>query len=277
MWVIDTGDEGACACAKFVVNAAPSSVQIFAKASSDAAFSTDRKNLYKKDSIEIDDSVKLYVYPSYKQNGQITETKDASYSASINSQAANYFTVSQDTSNPYCFIVTANALKNNKKTKGKITIKCNENGKKAVFTATAVNGIQGISFGSLNGITEDVASGGAITSYVIEKSDTDKKMGSFIISTSKSNDKFDTTDKVKLYAMGSVNGFDKTQMEKGKVKITTKPDSNQKKLTAKINKDKKTVTVTASKKIPAKTTVYYLIIYNNKENTGYKIIKIMAI
>lgn len=253
----------------------PSKVQIFSKSSSEEGFSADKKNVYKKDSIEIRSSVKLYVYPSYKQNGQFVETKDSSYSASVNTQAANYFTVTQDKVNPYCFIVTAMALKNNKKTTGRITIKCNENGKKAVFTATAINIIQGISLGSANGI-DDVTSGSAITSYEINTSDTDKKTGSFVISTNKSSSNFETTDKVKLYAMGSADGFDKAMMGKGKVKITSKPYGNQKKLTAKLGNDKKTVTITAAKKVPAGTSVYYLIFYNNKEGKGYKVIEITA-
>lgn len=275
LWVMDTGDAGAYACAKIIIKAAPSKVQIFSKSSSEEGFSADKKNVYKKDSIEIGSSVKLYVYPSYKQNGQFVETKDSSYSASVNTQAANYFTVTQDKVNPYCFIVTAMALKNNKKTTGRITIKCNENGKKAVFTATAINIIQGMSLGSANGI-DDVTSGSAITSYEINTSDTDKKTGSFVISTNKSSSNFETTDKVKLYAMGSADGFDKAMMGKGKVKITSKPYGNQKKLTAKLGNDKKTVTITAAKKVPAGTSVYYLIFYNNKEGKGYKVIEITA-
>lgn len=170
--------------------------------------------------------------------------------------------------------MTATGLKNNKKTTGKITIKCNENGRKAVFTATAVNCIQSISFNSVSGMTLDSASGEAITSYVIEKSDTDKKTGSFAIAASKSSDDFDTTDKVKIYAMSTADGFDKSMMEKGKVRITSKPSGNQKKLTAKVGSDKKTITVTAAKKIPAQTSVYYLVFYNNKQGKGYNIVKI---
>lgn len=276
LWVMDTGDAGACICAKLTIKAAPSKLQIFAKASSDTNFSSDKKNLYKKDDIGLDNSVKLYVYPTYKENGQMKETKDASYSATVNRQMADYFTVTQDADNPYCFIVKANGLKNNKKTKGKITIQCNENGRKVVFAATAINSVQGISFSSVNGMADNTVSGSAVTSYVIGKSDTDKKTGNFSISINKNNSSFDTTDKVKLYAMGTADGFDKAMMEKGKVKVTSKPSGSQKKLTAKIGSDKKTVTVTAAKKIPAGTTIYYLVFYNNRQGKGYSIVEITA-
>ncbi len=276
LWVMDTGDAGACICAKLTIKAAPSKLQIFAKASSDTNFSSDKKNLYKKDDIGIGNSVKLYVYPTYKENGQMKETKDASYSATVNRQMADYFTVTQDADNPYCFIVKANGLKNNKKTKGKITIQCNENGRKVVFAATAINSVQGISFTSVNGMADNTVSGSAVTSYVIGKSDTDKKTGNFSISINKNNSSFDTTDKVKLYAMGTADGFDKAMMEKGKVKVTSKLSGSQKKLTAKIGSDKKTVTVTAAKKIPAGTTIYYLVFYNNRQGKGYSIVEITA-
>ena len=276
LWVMDTGDAGACICAKLTIKAAPSKLQIFAKASSDTNFSSDKKNLYKKDDIGLGNSAKLYVYPTYKENRQMKETKDASYSATVNSQMADYFTVTQDTDNPYCFIVKANGLKNNKKTKGKITIQCNENGRKVVFAATAINSVQGISFSSVNGMADNTVSGSAVTSYVIGKSDTDKKTGNFSISINKNNSSFDTTDKVKLYSMGTADGFDKAMMEKGKVKVTSKPSGSQKKLTAKIGSDKKTVTVTAAKKIPAGTTIYYLVFYNNRQGKGYSIVEIIA-
>lgn len=276
LWVMDTGDAGACICAKLTIKAAPSKLQIFAKASSDTNFSSDKKNLYKKDDIGLGNSAKLYVYPTYKENGQMKETKDASYSATVNRQMADYFTVTQDADNPYCFIVKANGLKNNKKTKGKITIQCNENGRKVVFAATAINSVQGISFSSVNGMADNTVSGSAVTSYVIGKSDTDKKTGNFSISINKNNSSFDTTDKVKLYSMGTADGFDKAMMEKGKVKVTSKPSGSQKKLTAKIGSDKKTVTVTAAKKIPAGTTIYYLVFYNNRQGKGYSIVEITA-
>lgn len=277
LWAVDTGDAKASACAKIVIKAAPSKVQIFAKSSSSEGFSHDNKSIYKKDVIELGSTTKLYVYPSYKLNRQMKETKDASYSVSFLKQSGNYFTAKQDPDDPYCFNITAKTLKNNKKTTGKVIVTCNENGKKAVFTATAVNGVQNISFNSITGMTCTTASGAAVSEFTIERSDTDKKTGSFVMSTGKSSSSFETTDKVKLYAMGSADGFDQAQMKKGKVKITSKPDSGQRALKAKLEKDKKTVTVTAAKKIPAKTSVYYLIMYNNKENLGYKIIKITTV
>ncbi len=106
------------------------------------------------------------------------------------------------------------------------------------------------------------------------RSDTNKKTGSFVIATSKSSDSFDTTDKVKIYAMNKEDGFDKAMMEKGKVRITSKPSGNQKKLVANVGSDKKTVTITAAKKIPAQTSVYYLVFYNNKQVKGYSVVKV---
>lgn len=277
LWVMDTGNVKAYAYAKIIIKAAPSKLQIFAASSNSAGFSADSKNVYKKDYVELGKTIKLYLYPSYTFERKVTETKDASYSVSVQSQSSSYFTAVQDPSDPYCFNVTAKALKNNKKTSGQIIITCNENGRKATFTATAVNSVQSINFTSVTGMTNDTALGTVASEFKIEKSDANKNTGSFVISTGKSDNSFETTDNVKLYAMGSADGFDKAQMDKGKVRITARPDSSQKKLTAKLDKDKKTVVVTAAKKIPVATSVYYLIMYNNKENTGYKVVKLTTI
>ncbi len=69
--------------------------------------------------------------------------------------------VSQDVENPYCFIVTASALNSDKKTSGKITFTCKQNGKKAVFTATAItpkfNKKSLVAYFSATGTTRTVA------------------------------------------------------------------------------------------------------------------------
>ena len=277
LWIMDTGDEHASVYARMTVKAAPSKVQIFSKSSSDEEFSSDNKSIYKKDTLEIGNQLRLYLYPTYKLNKVFTQTKDSSFSISVNDKAKDYFMVEKDLYDPYCFIVTATGLKNNKKTAGKITIKCDQNGKKAVFTATAANSVQNITFDSLNGLEKDTATGSAISGLTIAKSDTVKATGSFTIVTTNSSSNFTTTDRPRLYAMGSETGFDNAQMIKGKVKITTRPDSNQKKLKAKLGSDKKTVTVTADKKTPSGTEVYYLIVYNTKEGRGYKVLKITAV
>lgn len=274
LWVMDTGDERVYTCEKISVKPAPSKMQIFAKSTDTKDFSPDSKSVYKKDNIELGKEIKLYLYPTYKLNKTMQKTEDASYSISVDDKAKDYFTVNQNVDNPYCFTVKATSLKNNKKTVGKITIKCNENGKKAVFSATAVNCVQGIALESLSGLTEET--GTEVSTLSIEKSDTTKMTGSFQLAVSKNSDAFETTDNPKIYAMGDTQGFDKVKMEAGKVKITSKPDKNQKKISVKLDRDKKTVQVTAAKGIPAGTTGYYLIVYNTVEGKGYKVVKIIA-
>ncbi|MDE7423072.1 MAG: hypothetical protein K2N51_05185 [Lachnospiraceae bacterium] len=274
LWVMDTGDERAYTCEKVSVKPAPSKMQIFAKSSDAKDFSSDNKSVYKKDTIGLGNEIKLYLYPTYKLNKTMQKTEDATYSISVDNKAKDYFVVKQSVDDPYCFSVKATSLKNNKKTTGKITIKCNENGKKAVFSATAVNCVQGITLESFSGLTEKT--GAEVSTLSIEKSDTTKVMGSFQIAISKNSDDFETTDKAKLYAMGDAQGFDKAKMDAGKVKITSNPDKNQKKISVKLDKDKKTVKVTAAKGVPAGTTGYYLIVYNTVEGKGYKVVKIIA-
>lgn len=259
LWVMDTGDKRAYTCEKVSVKPAPSKLQIFAQPDGNK----DSKSVYKKDNIELGAETKLYLYPTYKLNGTMQKTEDASYTISVDDKVKDYFTVSQNASDPYSFSVKAISLKNNKKVTGKITIKCNENGKKAVFSATALNRVQKITLKSTSDPTLEAATGTAVLS--IEKSDTAKTTKDFEISISKNNDTLETTDKPKLYAMGTEQGFDTTKMKEGKVKITSKPDKNQKKLSAKLDKDKKTLKVTSAKGVSAGTTGYYIIVYNTVE------------
>jgi len=277
LWVMDTGDEHAYVYAKLRVKSAASSIQIFDKSSRAEGFSADKKNVYKKGNVELGQTIKLYIYPTYKLNKVKKETKDASYNISINDKAKKYFEVAQDTADPNCFIVKALGLKDNKKVKGKVTIKCNQNGKKSVFLVTAVNSIQKISLGSVNGMSAVTTEANLPDfAFTITGSAIEKKEGSFELVTSSSDDTFKTTDKLKIYAMGSENGFDKAKMSKGKVKITSKATGKQKMITAKLNSDKKTITVKAAKKVPNGTTAYYLVVYNTQENKGYKVVKITA-
>lgn len=217
LWVVDTGDAKASVCAKIYVKAAPSIIQIFDKSSNAQDFSSDKKNIYKKDNIELGSSTKLYIYPTYKSNGLKTKTEDATYNISVDKKVADCFKVVQDENNPNCFIVKAVSIKNNKKTKGKVTIKCNENGKKAVFSATAVNSVQDIKVDSLSGLTmENINTKSMVSTMKITVSEMSKTTGNFTLATTNSDNTIMTTDKPKLYAMGSENGFDIAQMKKGR-------------------------------------------------------------
>lgn len=271
LWVMDTGDNKAYTCKKVSVKSAPNKLQIFAQP--DAIKNT--KNIYRRGNIGLEDETKLYLYPTYKLNGKAQKTEDATYTISVDNKAKDYFTVSQDANDPYSFSVKAVSLKDNKKVTGKITIKCNENGKKAVFSATAVNYVQKITLKSDSDPSLEVATGTAVLS--IEKSDTASTTKYFEVAVSKNNDSFDTTDKLKLYAMGTEKGFDTNKMKEGKIKITSRANREQKKLSVKLEKDKKTLKVTAAKGVPAGTEVYYLLVYNTLEGKGYRVIKVVAI
>jgi hypothetical protein len=66
---------------------------------------------YTRGDINVSDNTKIYVYPSYKLNNIVTKATDVTFSATVDSKATDYFTVTQDSDNPYCFIVTAKGLK----------------------------------------------------------------------------------------------------------------------------------------------------------------------
>jgi len=160
LWVIDTGKQGVYECCPVNVLAAPSKVTIYDIPDDSSSFSSSTKQ-YKKDNIEIGSAARIYLYPSYKDGGINKKAEDASFSVEVADKAKNSFIVAQDVENPYCFIVTASALNNGKKTSGKITFTCKQNGKKAVFTATAIvpkfNKKSLVAYFSATGTTRTVA------------------------------------------------------------------------------------------------------------------------
>jgi hypothetical protein len=198
---------------------------------------------------------------------------DVTFSATVDSKVSDYFTVTQDSDNPYCFLVTAKGLKDGKKVSGKITIQCNENGKKATFTATACNSVTGITVENLSNITAETDS----THLSIGTSATEKTIGTLTLTPSCAVSSQTTTDDVKIYAMGSEDGFDAQKMTEGSVKITKTASKEQKKVSASMGSDKKTLTVTSAKGATAGVTSYFLIVYNtvkDGDKCGYQVISV---
>lgn len=259
---------------KLSIKAAPTSISTYAESVNDDNYKS--LNKYKKDTVDITDSTLIYIYPSYKKDKKVTMTSDATYTATVDIKAKDYFSVEPDDNNAYCFKVTALKLRNGKKTTGKITIQCNQNGKKAVFSVTAVNSVKQIKIENVIGM-ESTVSGSALT---ITASETIKTSGTFSIVPMCLNKSSETTDSAKIYIMSKEDGFDLEKMKRGKVVITVKPTGEQKKIKMKMEKDKSTVIVTTSKGITGGTKVYCLIVYNTKEDNkscGYKIVEINVV
>lgn len=271
LWAIDTGRAGESACIPVTVKGAPTTAYIYSIPDTDPSFAYGATKQFKSGQVGIGESIKVYLYPAYKQNGVVQKAKNVKYTASVAVKAADYFSVAQSGSNPYCFEISAKGLKSGKSVAGAITFTCNLNGKKAVFKATAINPVTNISTVNENGLTKN-----ADNSFNIKASDTAKISGTFELQPVCASNTDATTDKLKIYAMGSANGYDTAKLEAGKVQITAKKTSAQGKVSLKPAKDKKTVTVTVSKGAkPA--TAYFLVVYNtinNGSKKGYTVISV---
>lgn len=272
LWVLDTGDTKSSACARLDIKVAPTKLELFRTDTSRSDFVYNSKAVYKKDSLNLGDTLKLYLYPSYKVGKQYVRTNDSLYSVSVQKNFEEYFSIEADKSDKYCFNVKVKQLKDNKKTSGKVVVTCRENGKSVAFTVQAVNSVKGLSINKLSGLT--AVSGSTMPEFEISNSNTANTIGTCDVTT-ETFGSLPTTDVMKVYAMGKVDGFDKSKFEGGKISITDKPSADQKKLTVKIE-NKKSLKFTAAKKIPSGTSVYYLIVYNNKAG-GYKVINVKVV
>lgn len=270
LWVMDTGRAAVSACIPVTVKGAPTATNIYATSDTDPSFAYGTTKQFKNGKIGIGGSVKVYLYPTYKQNGVAQKANNVKYTTSIAANVADYFSVTQSGSNPYCFEISAKALKDGKSVSGIVTFTCNLNGKRASFKATATNPVIGISTANESGLTKK-----ADNAFSIKVSNMEKASGTFELQPVCFSSNV-TTDQLKIYAMGSENGYDTAKFKEGRVRITNKKTSAQGKICMKAAKDKKTVTVTVAKGA-SPVTAYFLVVYNTVSDgskQGYTVISV---
>ncbi|MBR1741674.1 MAG: hypothetical protein IJ733_07335, partial [Lachnospiraceae bacterium] len=275
--VADTGDKGVMASCPVTVKPAPSTIYTYAAAADEYG---DTK--YTKADVELGDATTVYLYPWYKDSeSQVQKVEDVTFTPSVNSKAENCFTVSPSATDPFAFTITAKGLIDNKKTTGTVTFKCDQNGKKATFSITAVNKVRQITLNASSNLK--VASGASVApadpgnpagtanttnAFQISTPTSAKVTGTIGITTQLSSSSYNVTDKPSLYAMGSADGYDATKLAAGTVKITKSPTTAQKKITAAVTSDKKSITITAARGTKQATTEYFLLVYNYNNNQG---------
>lgn len=276
LWVIDTGDakedgKEIAVCCPVVVRSAPTKVNLYSYSAE--SYDTNVKK-YTKGEVNVGSSVYLYAFPTYTSGTNTVKAEDATYTAKVDTKAEAFFTVTRMKGN--CFAVSAKALDKGKKVSGNIYVTCNQNGKKATFTATAVNGVMAMELKEPSLLETETDSETGMDTVTIElPADKGQKRGTFkLVPVGEDGSNVVTDTKPVLYAMKNADSFKFTS--KGAVSVTEKPVGNQTKLTASFAKDKKTVTVTAAKNAVAGTTVYYLAVYHTRDAGGYKVIKIKA-
>lgn len=273
LWAIDTGKAAAAACIPVTVKPAPTTTYLYAVPDTNTSFTYGTTKQFKSGKVSVGESIKVYLYPTYKQNGTVLKAPNVSYTASVASKAADYFSVEQSGNNPYCFEIRAKSLKNNKSVTGAITFTCGLNGRKTVFQATAINPVVSISTANGTGLTRN-----SDNSFTITASNTAKTSGTFELKPVCCSPTEATTDKLQIFAMGNANGYNAAKLQEGKVQITAKRSTAQSKISLKAASDKKTITVTAAKGTKP-VTAYFLIVYNTKNDDskkGYTVISVTA-
>lgn len=276
LWAIDTGSENVSACCPVTVVAAPTTTYLYSMPDTNSSFVYGKTPQYKTGNVNVGETIKVYLYPAYKQNGTMTKVNNVSYTATIDDNAFGYFTVSESGNNPLCFEVRAYALKSGKSATGKITFTCNLTGKKTTFKAVSVNRVSSIIIDDTHGLDKQNASG---TSLKIQASNNRKVTGSFGLHTLCAINTDETTDVPHIYAMGSKDGYDKEAFENGTVRIVDKPSAAQKKIAMAFQPDKKAINVTAAKGTKPDTTAYFLLFYNHVEKgtrKGFRVIQVTA-
>lgn len=282
LWVMDTGDlsksanpdeaNGTFCCCPVTVKMAPVELQTYDREKEEVVPGNTPK--YTKKTLDLFETTDVYVCPLYKDGKEKKKTSDGTYHVEVEKGAVNYFEAVK--TGPEKFTVRATGLKDNKTTKGKIIIKNDQNQKKVIFNVTAVNHVKKVTIEKPSGVTMDESTG----AIKISTSAKAKVSGTVTANLKKAGSAFETTDAPKIYAMKTAAGYDSAELKNGKVKITSKPTSTQKKITASIAKDKKTITISAAKGVKAGETAYFLLVYNTLEanddgnQRGYEILTV---
>lgn len=280
-----------CASCLITVKPTPSNIYTYREAVDD--YSSEAVK-YTKAEIGVGESTEVYICPVYKVDNVMTKinsldpAQELTYEATVNNE---YFDITPSSGCTEKFTITAKNLKDNKKTTGKATIKCVQNGKKIDISLTAVNGVREITLGKSSENNDSLTFNNAAASEFTLTSEktpagdaktTEAVSGTIDISTVISSDKspvfagknYTMTDVPKITALGTIDGYNSDKLENyGSIVVEEKPNADQKKITASLSSNKKVITVKAAKGVPVNTTSYFMLYYNNTEN-GYAVFSV---
>lgn len=262
------------ACAKIEIHPTATKVVAYSVPVTGEALTSSTPEL-KKAEVNVGDSMKVYLDSNYKKGKEVMKTKYVSYGAVLDKNAAKYFEVAPSQTEDNCFIVTATAINGTKSGKGKISFVCSQSGKKATVAVTSVNHVKSISLKSPVGMAGTVIP--TFSAFTIETDD-NVATASVSIDWTGITSSGAISDSLKLYTMSSSQGFDQNAMNQGKVKITSKPSGEQKKIKVKLSKDKGMVSITVKKNVADHTKVYVLLYANSvlreNETGGYMVFSV---
>lgn len=260
VWVIDTGDAGAVAYTKLNVIAAPSKIYV-----NDAAYDADSREVVKKETMAIDSSLKVYLEPLVK-NKEATIAEGGSYYVTFSKGGEEYVKVSEIEGSKYGYIITPiamNAAKPGKTVKVTVNFVCTENNKKASVSITITNPVKTVAYEAGSGLTLKEAD-----TFTIPYSEDSKQEATVHFNPTLTNSEYDTTDKMKVYAISGENGY--SIDEKGKIKAV-KPSGDAAKMKASLSKDKKSIIVKVPKGLAVGTKAYFMLYYNGNSCNAFSV------
>ncbi len=293
--VIDTGDNEVYATCTIDVYAAPTTMEI----------RDTEGNLFKKATVNSGDSIRLDIKSYYKSgSGANVELSydDCEIVGTADPKTTGCVDIAISTNSGYSEI-QALGLVNGKKTTSTITFSNPYNKKTTKFKLTIENAAEGVGFTGVKAASNidfkqdvvtraavSVATGSAVVREIPQNSFTltvpadklkedgtlNEKITVQILTAVEPIDNWSQlTEKGKIFAMGLESGYDEGAFESGKMKVSVKPDKDQKMIKVKTAKDNKSLTVTFAKGTPMDCTAYYMYYFNS--DSGYVIFSIKTV
>lgn len=251
LWVIDTGDDKAVAYAKLTVTAAPAKLLLNNK-----DYCTGDKTVVKKQVLALGESTEVFLEPLLTSKGAEI-AQGGTYSVMFSKNGEKYVNVEPIAGSLYGYQITPVALdaaKPGKTLNVRVNFVCNENNKKTSLSVTITNPIKSIEFAAGTGLVMT-----AKNTFTVKYSETQAQNLELKFTAVPVDALSATTDKPKLSAVSSANGF--SINEKGKL-VVSKPSGEAAKLKASLSRDKKGIVVKIPKKLSIGTKNYFILFYN---------------
>ncbi len=251
LWVMDTGDDKAVAYAKLTVTAAPAKILLNNK-----DYSTSDKAVVKKQVLALGESTQVFLEPLLVSRGAEI-AGGGTYSVTFSKNGEKYINVEPIEGSLYGYQITPVALdaaKPGRTLNVRVNFVCNENNKKTSLSITITNPMKSIEFAAGTGLVMT-----AEDTFTVKYSETQAQNLELKFTAVPVDPLSATTDKPKLSAVSSANGF--SINAKGKL-VVSKPTGEAAKLKASFSRDKKGIVVKVPKKLSVGTKNYFIIFYN---------------
>lgn len=271
------------AVTKVHVSTAPNAVKLYA---SEAENPVSGAQAYTSGAVPAGGAVDIYVKGTIgkltknSNTLQVIEDENICYTPVVPDKYADYVTVTQEDDGKNHFRIEMaseinSLIKDGKTLAVTVSFVCNKNGKKANFKMQVGNPVLQMNLMAADDNTDLSVSGDGIIDIKLDSAATTAQTALLQEEKTLAVPARKCSDGTKIYKLAAADGY--TFTSAGAVKVLTKPDSSQGKVSIAAVKGTDQYKITASAKTPDGTVAYLMIFHNSYQRAlgkGYQIIRV---